>query len=652
MAEYERLIREAVGGNKTAFEELYKKTNKMVYFTCLSFLKNEQDAQDVSQDVYVTMLEKLNELKDSVVFESWLTRITVNKCKDFIKKKKPLPIDDERLTDLIDSNDNEILIPDEYVNDEAKRKIIMEIIKESLSDVLYQTVVLFYFHDMSAADIAELMDCPVGTITSRLCIARAKIKKGIEEYEEKNNDKLHSVVMIPMLTAILKAEANALKPANVLPGLFSATPDIITASHTAAAESVMIKGGKNMLSTLKGKIIAGVVAAAVVTGGVVAVTTIADNKDKSDENYENKTSITSQTKKKTDKKQDDYKEDANTENGTDEKTDKYSVSYGLSLCDEETVVDIQGSIVDIAMGFDVLCLTKDEKVISLDDEDMAPADVPGGVRFVDNTSGYGAIVERADGTCMNVYDFFETIMIFCVGFEMQDGAYFESTGNMEYIVNNGEKLVGYYYDDDMNLITSEAPVYIDPYSLGEENPVTTAKSWFYRHGGYLLMDMNNNVWKPWEGGGIIGVDYKKDDKCFKITTFNDPVITDCAMLCYSPKALEEVIAKASDDSKLYLMAMCDDTSSEDYGEYFEEAEILLPDGLKTTDIKEFVANTRDGIFITNDNEIYTILERTDGYEVSHMEKLSQLYKDGHIVEIVGDYYDVYVLMDDGCLYEL
>lgn len=291
MSGYDRLISQAAAGNQQAFEEIYRKTNKKVYFTCLSFLKNKQDAADVTQEVYITVLQSLSDLKDPTVFEGWISRIAVNKCKDFLKKKRPVPVDDETLTLMIDSSDNEVLLPDDYVNDEEKRRIIMEIIRDSLSDILYQTVVLFYFHDMTAADIAELMDCPVGTVTSRLCIARAKIKKAVEDYEEKNNDRLHSVVPMSLLGAILKAEAAALKPVDRWANILSATSDIMNTADAAvsgnAAANALNAGGKTMLSTLKGKILAGIIAAMVAAAGITAAIMISNNaKDKADDDDE------------------------------------------------------------------------------------------------------------------------------------------------------------------------------------------------------------------------------------------------------------------------------------------------------------------------------------------------------------------------------
>lgn len=305
MTELEQLVTKAAAGDMTAFEGIYKQTYKQVHFTCMAFLKNEQDAADVSQDVYVTAMRSLPTLKDKSAFEGWLGRVTVNKCKNFLKKKKPIPIEQEELYEKVDEN-AELLLPEDYVVNEAKRKIVMDIMKETLSDTLYQTVVLFYFQSMSANEIARLMECPVSTVTARLCKARAKIKDGVLKYEKENGDKLYSVAFVPVLAAILMAEAQAAEPVYVFSNVIAATQSTMTtaqqavsASQTGAAGQATVSqmastaakvattGGKTMLNSLKAKIIAGLLALLVVGGGIFAAVTISNNSDDKDNDKKN-----------------------------------------------------------------------------------------------------------------------------------------------------------------------------------------------------------------------------------------------------------------------------------------------------------------------------------------------------------------------------
>ncbi len=251
-------------GDMKAFEQLYKLTGKSIYFTCLSFVKNEYDAKDMVQETYLSALEKIDSLKDKSKISSWLNKIAVNKCKDFLKKKVPEPLDDEAL-EKIQPEEDECFLAEDYVTDSEKRQTVMEIMQSVLSEAQYQTVILYYFNGMSAAEIAEIMKCPTGTVTYRLSTARAKIKKGVLDYENKNDDRLHAIVGIPFLTRLLKAEADSLEAPPLNPDLFSNVK--LPANKAAKAAE---NGVKKMFSTVKSKVIAGVIAVAVVGGGIIA----------------------------------------------------------------------------------------------------------------------------------------------------------------------------------------------------------------------------------------------------------------------------------------------------------------------------------------------------------------------------------------------
>lgn len=272
MADISQLVQNALNGDRASFDALYTETNRAVYFTCLGFLKNEEDALDVMQDVYIAAFDKLGTLKDPQTFPAWVKRIAVNRCKNFLVKKNAhyeQSIDsEENITELVDEN----FLPEEYAESEEKRRIVMKIVRDVLSDTLYQTVMMFYFDELTIAEIAEIMDCPEGTVKYRLNAARVKIKKGVLDYENKNDERLHAVVMIPFLTRLFaeiskNTDVPQIPIENVLPKANSA-PDISQA---------VTNGGKKMLNSLKSKVIAGVCAAVVVGGGITAAVLISKN---------------------------------------------------------------------------------------------------------------------------------------------------------------------------------------------------------------------------------------------------------------------------------------------------------------------------------------------------------------------------------------
>ena len=266
------LVEKIKKGDNKSFEKLYKLTEREVWFTCISFLKNETTAQDIMQETYITAFLKIQSLEKSSQIRSWLNRIAVNKCKNYLKGKGEIQLDDEIFENQA-IVDERISIPEEYISDKAKREIILSIMQEVLSDVQYQTVVMHYFNEMTVDEIAEVFECSRGTVLSRLNYSRAKMKTAIEDYENKSGDKLHGVVVVPFFTTIFKEEAKSLAVPNItikLPNgqtlATSATKGIATGAKSTV--SSIVKATAN--ATVKAKVIA-VVCGATILAGTSAV---------------------------------------------------------------------------------------------------------------------------------------------------------------------------------------------------------------------------------------------------------------------------------------------------------------------------------------------------------------------------------------------
>ena len=274
-----KLVLQAAHGNKAAFGALYEETGRTVYFSCLKLLGDPQLAEDITQETYLTALQKLGTLAQPENFPAWVNRIGINLCKMHFRNNSA-PEDNSE--EIIEEIPDEGLIPEEYVSNDAKRKIIMDIIDTVLTEEQRRSVILYYFDMLTVPEIAEVMNCTTGTVTSRLSAARKKIKEAVLIYEENNNDRLHAVVPVFILSKLLNKEASntVLPKLTVFTGSASAAnavPDSVTTKKT-------ISGGKVMFSTVKAKVIAGVCAAAVVGGGITAAVVLSSNGSKDNDN--------------------------------------------------------------------------------------------------------------------------------------------------------------------------------------------------------------------------------------------------------------------------------------------------------------------------------------------------------------------------------
>lgn len=258
-----KLVEQIKKGDNKSFDKLYKLTEKEIWFTCISFLKNETNAQDIMQETYITAFLKIQTLDKTAQFRSWLNRIAVNKCKDYLKGKGEIQLNDEILEN--EAVQDELTIPEEYITNQSKRECILSLLQEALTDVQYQTVIMYYFNEMSVSEIAEFFECSKGTVLSRLNYSRAKMKKAITDYEEKSGDRLHGVVFVPLFGSIFKEEAKNIKVPKISLE-FLENPSAVVNSANGAGKIF-----KAVMSTAKTKAIAIACCATMVCGIATAL---------------------------------------------------------------------------------------------------------------------------------------------------------------------------------------------------------------------------------------------------------------------------------------------------------------------------------------------------------------------------------------------
>ena len=271
MKKIKELVSSAKSGNKKSFDKLYELTHNDVWYNCLSLLKDEENAKDIMQETYITAFLKLDTLKDEEKFCGWVTTIAVNLCKKKLKGKVEYQIDDEVL--ITEAETDELMLPEEYITKTEKRKVLLQIMEDTLSFNQYRTVLMFYFDEMSISEIAQGLEISEGTVKSRLNSSRAKMKTAIEDYEKKSGDKLHGVVVVPFFTTIFKEEAKSLAVPNItikLPNgqtlATSATKGIATGAKSTVSSIVKATA----TATVKTKVIA-VVCGATILAGISAV---------------------------------------------------------------------------------------------------------------------------------------------------------------------------------------------------------------------------------------------------------------------------------------------------------------------------------------------------------------------------------------------
>lgn len=211
-----QLAQKAQGGDDAALSDLLTQLHPKLYYAALKLTGNRADAEDLTQDACVRLLDGLPQLRDPMAVLSWADTTVKNTCLNHLKRKQPyLFRDDEEAETVLGSLSEEQTdaLPDRYMDMAAKREIILGMI-DALPEAQRLTVYLYYYSGHSVQEIAQLMEVSEGTVKSRLAAARSNLKLQVEE-EERRGNKLY--LIFPFLGRLLREDAQATQPPVPLP---------------------------------------------------------------------------------------------------------------------------------------------------------------------------------------------------------------------------------------------------------------------------------------------------------------------------------------------------------------------------------------------------------------------------------------------------
>lgn len=233
-----QLAQTAQGGDENALSELLTQLHPKLYYTALKLTGNPTDAEDVTQDACLKLLDALPQLREPEAVLAWAERIVKNTCLNHLKRKQPyLFRDDAQAEAVFDGlpEENTEAVPDRYMEMAAKREIILSMI-DALPEAQRLTVYLHYYNAHSVQEIAQLMGVSEGTVKSRLSAARANLKLQVEEEERKGN-KLY--LIFPLLGRLLREDADTTAPPSPLP---VTSQQIASCAQQCAASTAPVAG--------------------------------------------------------------------------------------------------------------------------------------------------------------------------------------------------------------------------------------------------------------------------------------------------------------------------------------------------------------------------------------------------------------------------
>jgi RNA polymerase sigma-70 factor (ECF subfamily) len=183
------LVKRVQRGDKTAFDLLVRKYQHKVVKLVLRYVRNPAEAEDIAQEAFIKAYRALPQFRGDSAFYTWMYRIAINTAKNSLASRDRSPIAyDLDLTDPEGSHSVQTKLqdpdtPEGMALTEEIRGIVNSAI-ESLPEELKTAIVLRELDGLSYEEIAAAMECPVGTVRSRIFRAREAIDKRLREVFE------------------------------------------------------------------------------------------------------------------------------------------------------------------------------------------------------------------------------------------------------------------------------------------------------------------------------------------------------------------------------------------------------------------------------------------------------------------------------------
>lgn len=169
MQHEEQRVVAAIQGDKLALQQLLKQEKEKIYRMAYVYVKNEEDAIEVFQQTVLQAMESINQLREPIYFSTWLTRICINNAIAMLKKQKKIVVMDVIVEQLVDGRSEDL----------AQKLDIADALSK-LPEKYKTTLLLRFYQDFSVKQIANVLDCPEGTVKTNIHRGLSLLKQSIK----------------------------------------------------------------------------------------------------------------------------------------------------------------------------------------------------------------------------------------------------------------------------------------------------------------------------------------------------------------------------------------------------------------------------------------------------------------------------------------
>src|SRR5919108_3964154 len=173
------LIAECLAGNEDAIELMVRQYEGGVFRLALSIVGDQAEAHEITQETFLSALQSLSSYQEKSSFKAWLYTITLNHSRSHLRKRKAIERLRATLTGLFRLDAEKQSSPEEAAIQNEDEAAVWQSLRQ-LDERHRIVVILRYFHELSIAEISDILDVNEGTIHSRLHNAREKLREALK----------------------------------------------------------------------------------------------------------------------------------------------------------------------------------------------------------------------------------------------------------------------------------------------------------------------------------------------------------------------------------------------------------------------------------------------------------------------------------------
>ena len=176
-----KLIKNILSGDMKSFEQLIEIYQSRVYLACLRFMKNEYDAKDMAQEVFIKIYNKLGDFRFKSNFSTWLYSLCASTCLDQLRKRKRITLVELQDIHFMDNGSK----PEDLLESKELTELIMDELEKydvKTADVIKRRLI----NEEPYAKIAKESDIPVSSARTYFTRGRKKLMKSIKSYVEED----------------------------------------------------------------------------------------------------------------------------------------------------------------------------------------------------------------------------------------------------------------------------------------------------------------------------------------------------------------------------------------------------------------------------------------------------------------------------------